>query len=64
MAFKMKKATIYKLVDEEKTKLKLKMKNTKKEMDNKQKDDVVKKINTDVYDEKSILLNNDGEREF
>jgi len=59
MAFKMKKATIYKLVDDNKNK-------SKKEKIEKKKENKKKKKAPKYPDlpEKSILLNKDGEREF
>jgi hypothetical protein len=59
MAFKMKKATIYKLVDESN-----KNKSKKEESE---KDTNEKKRKAPTYPDfpkKSILLNNDGEQEF
>ena len=55
MAFKMKKATIYKLVDD----------SNKKKIENKKENE--KKVEAIKYPDlpkKSILLNKDGEREF
>ena len=57
MAFKMKKATIYKLVDDNNKK--------KKKIENKKENEKKKKApKYPDLPKKSILLNKDGEREF
>jgi len=65
MAFKMKKATIYKLVDDSNNEDKLKTKK-KSSKPNEKKDKKNRKMRpfSEIIEDKDVPVNKDGEREF